>query len=277
MGRKTPRELAIYCIGLDAKRDIIPSRPHVHVFDSLPQTFSAIGQDLFVLVPIEKLADAAAFVRAANSQGHLRALLVHDPDACRLLPQLLYINALRGLSNLLVYRYHSIARRVLRAWASGSEHELIADAHMVGDHLFVVACSMEVFDVPCSTINALQLMSPNERDEFTIDADGAFIHWKRSDVDLDLEAFQLATDPLYREKVLMEHLQQCKDFGNAIATLRKKTGLRQSDIDGLTKGQVRGIEHSGHVHLAALRHLAVAHKMGLSNYLNRLAELAQPS
>ena len=60
-------------------------------------------------------------------------------------------------------------------------------------------------------------------------------------------------------------------YGAAIAKLRLRMGLKQSEIKGLSEKQVRRIEKGERTTNDALRRLAAAHRMDLESYLRELA------
>ena len=59
--------------------------------------------------------------------------------------------------------------------------------------------------------------------------------------------------------------------GLAIAKLRLRMGMKQSQIEGLSERQVRRIEKGEGTTYEALRRLASAHRMDLESYLRELA------
>jgi transcriptional regulator with XRE-family HTH domain len=60
-------------------------------------------------------------------------------------------------------------------------------------------------------------------------------------------------------------------YGPAIAKLRLRIGLQQSQIAGLSERQVRRIEKGECTTYESLRRLASAHRMDLQSYLRELA------
>ena len=114
---------------------------------------------------------------------------------------------------------------------------------------------------------------PNaERSDFTIQPDGAYIHWSRPDVHLDLEAIRVAIDPGARGRASRIKAHHDKRYGRAIAKVRGKYGLKQADIEGLSERQVRRIEKGEGTTVQALERLAQAHGISLQDYLTQLAD-----
>jgi hypothetical protein len=150
---------------------------------------------------------------------------------------------------------------------------LIADAIVIGDRLLVLSCAMEKLEVPFDSLPALKRISINDRSNFTIDDDGSCLYWEDADIHLDLDAFRYATDPEWKQKFDSLKSEHNQVFGKAIATLRKKYKLRQSDIIGLSERQVRRIEQGdGSTKVDTLRLFAKAHGMELDAYLDAVAE-----
>ena len=120
--------------------------------------------------------------------------------------------------------------RVLSAWNSAAQNELIADAIVGDDRLFVISCALERFEVPFEKIVALRDVPVSERSDFRIQPDGAYIHWPQPDVHLDLEAIRVAVDPDARKRSARVKANYDHSYGQAIAKVRQKYGLKQSDI-----------------------------------------------
>jgi hypothetical protein len=118
----------------------------------------------------------------------------------------------------------------------------------------------------------LQGLSKEERERFEIDEDGTFIYWPNGDIHLGWEQFECAVDETAHLKAKQQTEGFNKAHGAAIEALRKEKGLRQSDIEGLTPRQVGRIE-SGQCRatLSALRKLAKAHNMNVSEYMGELS------
>ena len=66
-------------------------------------------------------------------------------------------------------------------------------------------------------------------------------------------------------------------FGEAIYIVRKKAGLRQPDIKGLSERQVRRIENGERPRVGSLGRRAEAHGMTLNGYLNEIARTIHAS
>lgn len=254
-------------------RNKIPSGGGVHVIDEPRLQTAERARNVFVLVAATDLAEVSRFVSLANRRHQLRALFVRDDLDAHWLPQLFERAGLRTLRNTLVHSNFTLPRRVLAAWIHGAQEDLIADARVANDCLFVTSCTLKEYDVPIDEIPSLSGLPKSELTNFEIDEDGSYIHWPGPDIHLDLETIRATNDPSVRQRALVEKLRHERRYGEAIATFRVAQGLKQSEIDGLSERQVRRIEKGTPTSYVALDKLARAHGMDLSNYLNELARI----
>ena len=229
--------------------------------------------NVFVVVEATRLTDVAKVVTEANRRNQLRALFVRYDVKPEWLPQMFEWAHLRTMRNTFFHSDFQMPWRMLRAWQAGAQEELIANAGVVGNELFVVSCEPETYRVPFASISALKAMPQGERSDFRLAEDGSYLHWPGPDIHLDLDALLSAIQPERRARAEKVKRAHGKLYGEAIARLRFETGLRQGDIAGLSEREVRRIESTGQVTIDSLRKLAAAHQMKLSEYLDRLAEL----
>jgi transcriptional regulator with XRE-family HTH domain len=228
--------------------------------------------NLFVLVSAINLPEVSTLVSHANRRNQLRALFIREDKNTSWLPHFLERAGIRILRNTLVHTDDTIPRRVLSAWSIAEQNKLIADATVSDDRLFVISCALKRFEVPFERFAALRDMPNAERSDFTIQPDGAYIHWPRPDVHLDLEAIRVAIDPGMRRRATRIKAHHDERYGQAIAMVRQKHGLKQSDIEGLSERQVRRIEKGEGTTVQALERLAQAHGISLQDYLTQLAD-----
>jgi hypothetical protein len=227
-------------------------------------------QHLFVLCSALHLPESAKFVSAMNRQHRLQALFVRT-EVPALLPQMLDRAGLRSVRNMLVHSDSSVPKRVLTAWLRNAQAELIAEATVAGDRLIVVSCEPRTYEVGFDQMPALKKVQPQDRESFELAEDGSFIHWPSADIHLDLDAIRAVIDPKWRKK--SERIRQAygREYGRAIAVLRREHGLTQTDIAGVSERQLRRIEESGAVSVRTMELLARAHQMTMSDYMNALA------
>ena len=90
-------------------------------------------------------------------------------------------------------------------------------------------------------------------------------------IHLDLDAIRSATDPSWRKKSARIRRAHGRDYGRAIASMRRDHGLKQSEVDGISERQLRRIEQTGDVSVSVLEKLAKAHRMPLARYLDEIA------
>jgi uncharacterized protein DUF2442 len=233
-------------------------------------------KNVFVLCSAMRLPEVADFVSSVNRQHRLRALFVRQDTDPAWLPQLLERANLRTVRNMLVHGHsdYSVPMRVLSAWELGRQDELIANATVVDNRLLLLSCALDNFEVPFDALPALRKIPPQVRRSFVISEEGSYIHWPEPDIHLDLDAFKSAIDPAWRVRASAIRLSQNRRYGEAIASVRKRYGLRQGDIPGLSGRQLRRIEGGKPISSAALRSLAEAHQLSLDEYLSVLADAA---
>jgi len=172
---------------------------------------------------------------------------------------------------MLVYGDSRVPRRVLTAWQRGAQAELIANATAAGDRLIVVSCEPKTYEIRFDQMPALKKIAPGDRGNFEIAEDGSFMWWKSADIHLDLDAIRSVVDPRWGRK--SERIRQVhgRQYGGAIAALRKESGISQKDVPGISERQLRRIERSGMVSVRVMKELAGAHKMTLVAYLDSVA------
>ncbi|HZT42857.1 MAG TPA: DUF2442 domain-containing protein [Chthonomonadaceae bacterium] len=267
------RKPAMTVLAMDREsKGIIPASDSIRVLHTPDMREAESAQNVFVLSTDAQLNEVAGFVRAANRRHHLRAFLVREESDPTWIPQLLDEADVRTLRNTIFHSGNQVPKRILSAWASGAQNELIANATVREDRLLVLSCGLELLSLPFSDVKPLARMSPEERSQFEISPDGSYLHWHPSDVDLDLEGVRSVLDPSRREHADRQRLIHDQYFGRTIADLRQQAGQRQGDIKGLSERQVRRIEAGEGTSAAAIGHLARAHNMDVNAYLSRIAE-----
>src|SRR5579872_5194727 len=207
-------------------------------------------QHLFVLCSDLHLPVAAEFVSALNRIHKLQALFVKSETNPALLPQMLERANLRLVHNMLVHQDSIVPRRVMTAWQRNAQSELIATASIADDRLIVVSCEPKTYEVSFNAMPALKKVSSRHRRNFEIAEDGAFIHWPLEEIHLDLDAIRSAIDPLWRKKSERIRRAHGRDYGRAIASVRRSHGLKQSDAEGISERQLRRIEQTGDVSIS---------------------------
>lgn len=229
---------------------------------------------VFVLTSLLNLENVAEVVRQANQRHHLRAFFVCIDDGSDFLPQILNNARLRTIRYMFVHQGTDVPRRVLNAFCIGAEHDLIANARLVGDELMVVDCASDMLRVKVDDVRALRNTAQDQLSDFTIADDGSYLHWPATDVHLGLEDLKILVDPNLRERVEAEKLLQSERIGTSIRTLRRSCKLTQASIPGVSERQVRRIENGATTSVSALRKLARAHGMSLTDYVNEIARIA---
>jgi hypothetical protein len=249
--------------------DIIP--PSFTVFR--PDESEVNARNIFVLTSVADLPAVSEFVRAANHRNRLRTLFVREDDNAQFLPQMLYEAKLKSRRNILVHSTKDVPKRVLTAWSLGCPDQLIADAQVVGEELFVMACDHTLFRVGFAEMPALERIPSQQRSLFTISSEGSYMYWPDVDVHIDLDPIRYLKDETWREKKEREKLMYDLRFGEAVAALRKQYGLKQTDIRGLSERHVRRIEKGERTKIDTLAILARNHGLSLKEYLDEIAEM----
>jgi hypothetical protein len=169
--------------------------------------------------------------------------------------------------------------RILLAWHDGVEDDTIATAWVEVDRLVIESCAIRRYSMLFKSIPALAQIAANDRAKFKIHEFGNYLYWPNYDVHLNIESIKYQTDKKYREQKALEQLEYDKDYGQAIAELRKRHGLTQKHIEklvSLSARQLYRVEAAGHrPTITLLEKLADAHELKLNDYLNALAEIIQ--
>jgi len=229
--------------------------------------------NLFVLTSATGLPDVADIVRYANQKHRLRGLFIKEDIDPKWLPQMFDRANLRVMNKTFVYANSELPQRVINAWAMSAQDQLIADATVIGDRLFVLSCAMEKFEIPFSSLTALRQIPPENWRKFIVADDGSYLYWEAEDVHIDLDFLRYAKDTEWKQNFKALELIHDQILGTAIARIRKLHKLRQADILGLSERQVSRIEQSEAIPtIAALKLFAKAHGMEINDYLNAVAE-----
>ncbi len=171
-------------------------------------------------------------------------------------------------------RVETILNRLVRGLISPGDYHSILDARFQGDTLVVVSPRFDKLQVPLSMLLKLKGATAENLLNFEIDNDGSYIYWPDIDVHLGWSQFEQLVSPDSALKSRQKSEIFNKQFGLAVRSFRKSSGLRQSDIEGLTPRQVGRIE-SGRCRAtsAAIRKFAKSHRLVPDNYLSRVAGL----
>lgn len=230
--------------------------------------------NLFIAVSATALPEVADIVKQANETKLLRVLFIRENIPAEWLPQMLGRAELRMVRNILVHSGEDweTPLRIVRAWRFGSQRDLIARASVCGESLLVMNCALESFEIACDDLTPLKKIPKAKRSEFRISDSGSYIYWESGDVHLDIDAIRYATDENWRKKLDLERLTHNKNFGRAIASIRKQYDLDKTDIPGVSDRQLRRIENEGaRPSIHTLTALAKAHNKDTNAYLGELA------
>jgi hypothetical protein len=167
-----------------------------------------------------------------------------------------------------------IIKRIYQAWKLGAQEDLIADFNIDSHgNLFLRSCDFKVYSCHAGLFNSLKDMTKKERENFTLDNDGSYIHWPTGDIHLDLDSFKIKLDENYKKKVLKENLKFQKDLGAKLKNLRLSKGLLQKDFT-LSPKTISRYEHGEEIPTyKALEKIAKAYKMDIDELMATLSEV----
>jgi len=253
-----------------AARGAIPHSRHVQAFSDLNDRALESAHNIFIVSTALELSMLTDFVKWAQERKRLRGLLIRQDSYPLWITQLLDKADVRSLRHLLVHSNNEVVKRVLTGWLYGAQNQLIADAAVFGEKLFVRDCALHRYELGFNEIRDLAAIPRNQRTNFFIDEEGSHISWPKQDIDIDLDSIKTALNPEAAQKFKQEH---DRAVGAAIAEFRKMRKIKQSEISGLDERHLRRIE-SGEQHPThkSLQILASAHKMNLNKYLNEISE-----
>jgi len=267
----SPPDMTVLVHGAGSEQ-AVPRERGIRVVRHARARLAERARNVFVLVSATELPGVSEFVSIANRRHQLRALFVRDDMDARWLPQLFERAGLRTLRNTVVHSDLAVPRRVLTAWLHGAQNELIADASVADDRLFIISCALDRYEVPFDKVPALKSIPKADRRRFDVDEDGSYVHWPGPDIHVDLDAIRAAIEPEWRARAIAVKATHDRRYGAAIAKLRTTKGLKQSEITGLSERQVRRIEKGEGTTYESLRCLAAAHGLDTNDYLREVAE-----
>lgn len=248
--------------------------PRSHVVSTPTARRAVQCKRLFVLARATRMASTVPAITCLRDR--MRVLFMYAEVRPEWIPEILFQSKLRSLRNVVVhFEGDPVVGRVLRAWNTNAQDELIADATVVGDRLELRSCAMNRLNIPFDAIPVLSRIARESRPDFEIDHDGVRITWPGYDVDLGLDALAAAVDPQADARMKEQALLRDRRLGAAIAEVRDRRGLTQSQIPGVTERQIRRIEKGeSRPRIATLELLAEAHRLSLSEYLDEIARAA---
>lgn len=203
---------------------------------------------------------------------YLKGILVkNSAEAMALLPILLKDVKLSSKFLKLFSDYSSeVLERISWAWSAEGQSELIADAKLVGDELFVQSCDFQRYLIPVKNIKALSKVGSDDISNFEIDKQGSYLYWPQYDIHLDLEALRVASDPELKAKIKAKSIAYDERYGEAIKNIRRKYNLNQDDFE-ISDKQIRRYEHGAQrPTFKSYKIMASAHGLSVEKYLEEL-------
>jgi hypothetical protein len=179
-----------------AARFFIPKSRRVRIISSVNDKRLRHAEDILVLTTGFDLPQAAEFIKNTNQKKRVRGLLVRQEANQNWLSVMLERAGLRNWKNLLVYSDYTVMRRVLGAWGMNyGKHNLIADAAVIEDILFVRDCIFNCYEVELKQIKAFAKVPTKDRGDFLISEKGGHISWPAYDIDLGLDSIKYILNP----------------------------------------------------------------------------------
>lgn len=164
-------------------------------------------------------------------------------------------------------------QRMVRARLAGAESKLIASVQVDGDRLVIWSCEPKRYVAVASEIPVLAELDAKQLKSFSLNDSGSRLHWEANDIDLDLDAIRYYADPVARKTQDRARRDEAAKYAGAIRSFRDESGLKQTDIAGLTERQVRRVEQGESIpRSSTLTKLAAAHRCTLDRYLEELAK-----
>lgn len=252
-------------------KDIVPSNCAMRVLRHLSLK-NLSGENLFVLTSATELPEITQIFQAAEVAKILRVLFVRTNVDLNFIPQMFERAELRSLRKVILHANNDLPKRILAAWQAGAQEQLIAQATVIKDSLWVTDCALKTWEIPFNILPALAAINPEKRADFEIDEDGSYLYWPSFDLHLDMEVLRATVDPEWQEKLAAERVMYDLRFGQALAIVRKAHNLKQTDIPGISPRQIRRIEKGSIPKLATLRKFSQAHGLSVNEYLEEIAQ-----
>lgn len=252
-------------------KDIVPSNSAMRVLRHLSLK-NLSGENLFVLTSATELPEITQIFQTAEVAKILRVLFVRTNVDLNFIPQMFERAELRSLRNVILHTNNELPKRILAAWQAGAQEQLIAQATVIKDSLWVTDCALKNWEIPFNILPALAAINPEKRADFEIDEDGSYLYWPSSDIHLDMEVLRATVDPEWQEKLAAERVMYDLRFGQALAIVRTAHNLKQTDIPGISPRQIRRIEKGSIPKLATLRKFSQAHGLSVNEYLEEIAQ-----
>ncbi len=171
--------------------------------------------------------------------------------------------------------------RLVRLMAQEDANELIFDARIASDVLYVVSPNFEQLELPLTKLlefrpgTSVAQWSTFEVDELG----GLFIHWPDLDLHLGWPELKQIDDPEYVRPLSKGLLADAKQLGSAFRDLRKERGMSQLElVDRIEEGELstktlsrfeRGDQFPS---ATTISKIASALEMSPSSLLNELAD-----
>lgn len=257
---------------MDARsEDSVPKSKSIRILHRPDLAAAESATNVFVLAAPEHLPAVRKFVQAADRKHNLRALLIRQDNNQAWLPRIMSFEKIRNAKVTNPFTDQSSPKRILKAWLDGVQEDLIADAIVHGEYLFIINCSLQLYRI-LFTISPLDSIPVGQRACFKIDPDGYSISWPDTIIELEMAAIRTYSNPKLRKGARKRGREYDTEYGRAVAQFRLARKLRQIDVPGLSARQLSRIESGqSRVTAAAIAHLAKAHGLAENEYMQEIA------
>ena len=200
---------------------------------------------IFISRVADIVEDAA---KKARDAGRVRHLLFSEGMPVESLASRLAPLDIRDARRLHIAREQdpaSIAEmlvRLVRVMAQSKRAGRILDAWVEENELVLLSPSFERLRVPIGKLEKYLGKAKGKIRDFEIDEDGSFLFWPHADVHLGWDQVMHIIDPASAVTAKEKTDEFNKKYGAAIRSLREESGLKQTEVEGLTDRHLRRIE-----------------------------------
>lgn len=151
--------------------------------------------------------------------------------------------------------------------------EGIIDAYLLMNDLHVVLGDLTIRAFPLSRLKFISGLASKVVQNFTVHSSGSYLHWPDQDIRVGASQLLQAVDPMYLADIAIERYALEK-MSLALRVLREDSGLKQSEIQGLSDRHIRRLENE-EVRLTSDAAEKYANSLGLplSEFLRQLGRL----
>lgn len=162
--------------------------------------------------------------------------------------------------------------RLIAGFVSDDEEPRIATAVVDDGLLTVRSVDFDLMTIPIEMLCRDVGGDPSDWEHLEVERFGRYVSWPDREVDMRWSHLKRVINPTSALAGEQRRAKFNRRYGEAIRSVRKRSGIRQASIEGLSERNLRRIE-LGEIRAteASLVSLANAHQMELRVYLDALA------